>query len=121
MIEVQLDKATGPPIQPTITVEDFDADKGGEAEPDTPLPSTAEFDDQPVPGAMPTGPAPAIPDWYKTGWRAVSNIDTPLPEGEERERNVIAMFINDMYYGQWYHNAGIIFFVIYVSYFCFCS
>ncbi len=64
-----------------------------------------------IPGTIPDAPAPNIPDWYRVGWRAVSGIDRPMVEGEERDRSIIAMFIDDMYYGQWYHNAAIIFFV----------
>lgn len=131
--EIKLDNgAGGPPLQPTITVEDFDkpvaapsaaATNGKPANgngngagvkvpsADAPPTTVADLNGQPMPGSMPTGPAPAIPDWYRVGWRAVSAIDKPLAEGEERERGIIAMFIDDMYYGQWYHNAGIIFFV----------
>jgi Ca2+-dependent lipid-binding protein len=66
---------------------------------------------QPMPGTIPTGEAPAIPDWYRVGWRAVSGFDRPLAEGEEKDRTIIEQFVSDSYYGQFYHNAGIIFFV----------
>lgn len=58
-----------------------------------------------MPGMMPTGPAPAIPDWYKVGWRASAGIDKPIPDDEERDRGVIAMYLSEMYYGDWYHST----------------
>lgn len=109
--EVKLNTGSGPPVQPTITVDDFDeVNKQEEPSPTSPA-SPEDVDEQPIPGAMTNGTVPAIPDWYRVGWRAVSGFDRPLAEGEEQERNIVAMFINDMYYGQWYHNAGVIFFV----------
>lgn len=106
-LEVKLDTG-GPPGPPTITLEDFD--KVGE-EGKTSQTVPAQPNDQSIPGTIPDGPAPNIPDWYRVGWRAVSQIDQPIAEGEQRDRDIIAMFVDDMYYGQWYHNAGIIFFV----------
>ena len=32
-------------------------------------------------------------------------------EGEEKDKAILDLFISDMYYGDWYHNAAIIFFV----------
>ncbi len=65
-----------------------------------------------MPGALPDVRAPEIPDWYKVGWRATSGIDNPpLEEGEEKDKGVLAMFLSEQYYGDWYHNAAIIFFV----------
>ncbi|KAF8342603.1 tricalbin [Cantharellus anzutake] len=105
----------GPPVQPTIKVEDIDESIGdGEKKAETTPPKITE---QPIPGALPDGPAYAIPDWYRVGWRAVSGIDRPVADGEERDRHIISMFIDDMYYGQWYHNAGIIVFAVVTTYF----
>ncbi|OBZ79219.1 Uncharacterized protein PYUK71.03c [Grifola frondosa] len=71
-----------------------------------------------MPGAMPSGPAPTIPDWYKVGWRSVSGIDTPiLSEGEERDKLVLSMFLKEQYYGEWYHNAAIIFVTVIATHF----
>ncbi|KAG0700683.1 C2 domain-containing protein [Suillus ampliporus] len=97
---------------PTITVEDADRapkeeqEKAGSATPST------------VPGEYPSGIAPAIPDWYKVGWRAVANIDAPpLEEGEEKDKHILQLFLSEQYYGQWYHNAAIIFFAVFASHF----
>lgn len=60
---------------------------------------------------MPDGPAPTIPEWYKAGWRAVGGIDSPKKEGEEHDKSIIDMYLNEQFYGAWYHNAAIIFFV----------
>ena len=86
---------------PTITVEDVDKIAADEEEqPDVP--------GQP-PGAMPAGPAPAIPDWYKVGWRAGSGVDEPvLSEGEEKDKHVLDLFLKEQFYGDWYHNAALI-------------
>lgn len=60
---------------------------------------------------MPSAPAPQIPDWYKVGWRAVSGIDEPVNENEAKDRTILETFVSEQYYGDWYHNAGIILFV----------
>jgi hypothetical protein len=65
-----------------------------------------------APGALPTKSAPTIPEWYTVGWRQASGIDKPpLSEGEEKDNNVLHMFIGEQFYGAWYHNASIIVFV----------
>lgn len=111
--EVKLDTG-GPPGPPTITLEDFDK-VGEEGKTSSTVP--AQPDNQSIPGTIPDGPAPNIPDWYRVGWRAVSQIDQPMAEGEQHDRDIIALFVDDMYYGQWYHNAGIIFFAVVTTYF----
>lgn len=102
--ELSIDGAT----LPTITVEDTDEvtnnkqEKSGSVTPSAPT----------VPGEFPSGLAPAIPDWYKVGWRAVANIDAPpLEEGEEKDNHILQLFLAEQYYGQWYHNAALICFV----------
>ena len=108
----------GPLNQPKITVEDFDeAEKHEKVEKhenveQQEIPSAlTESDERPIIGELGTAVLPAIPDWYRVGWRAVSGIDRPIAEGEALEQNVISMFMHEMYYGQWFHNAGVIFFV----------
>ena len=65
-----------------------------------------------IPGDLPATLAPAIPDWYKVGWRQVGGIDIdPLMPGEQKDRTVLDMFLGDQFYGRWYYNAGIIIFV----------
>jgi hypothetical protein len=69
-------------------------------------------DSQAIPGALPEGVAPAIPDWYRVGWRQASGIDdAPLAEGEEKDKGVLDLFLSEQFYGSWYHNAAIIIFV----------
>ncbi|KAG2756512.1 tricalbin [Suillus brevipes Sb2] len=104
---------TGAPV-PTITVENADEEtnevqvKSGTVTPSAPA----------IPGEYPSGPAPAIPDWYKVGWRAVANIDAPpLEEGEEKDNHILQLFLAEQYYGQWYHNAALIFFAVFASHF----
>lgn len=106
-------------VVPTITIEDFDEvhhGNGHASHEESPSPNGhvehaehALTEEHAVPGAMPSGPAPAIPDWYKVGWRAVSGIDTLVPlEGEEKDKSVLAAFLSEQYYGEWYHNAALI-------------
>ncbi|CCM00332.1 uncharacterized protein FIBRA_02362 [Fibroporia radiculosa] len=71
-----------------------------------------------VPGTMPSSPAPVIPDWYKVGWRAVGGLDTPTKsDGEEKEKSVLAAFVHEQYYGDWYHNAALVVAAVVVSHF----
>ncbi|EIN03452.1 hypothetical protein PUNSTDRAFT_26447, partial [Punctularia strigosozonata HHB-11173 SS5] len=59
-----------------------------------------------------------IPDWYKVGWRAVSGIDDgPLDDDEARDKTVLEMFVAEQFYGDWYHNAALIFFAVFTSHF----
>lgn len=89
-------------ILPTITVEDVDRL-------DAVQESSAVPQEVAAPGAMPPGPAPAIPDWYKVGWRAVGGIDEPtLTEGEVKDKAVLDTFLKEQFYGEWYHNAALI-------------
>ncbi|OJA07635.1 hypothetical protein AZE42_01107 [Rhizopogon vesiculosus] len=114
--EVAVD-INGGGVLPTITIEDADRATKEEQEktcntsPETPSAPT-------VPGEYPAGAAPAIPEWYKVGWRAVANIDSPPPEeGEEKDKHVLQLFMSEQYYGQWYHNAALIFFAVFASHF----
>ena len=93
-------------VVPTITIEDMSSEPPkGNVEHSGENAAT----DPEVPGAMPSGPASAIPEWYRVGWREVSGIDVQHPvEGEEKDRFVLQAFISEQYYGEWYHNAAII-------------
>ena len=119
--EVAVDTGkTTPSILPTITIEDADniPHPNGHSQktvPDSPASPTWPTDptspDTPeVPGAMPNGPAPEIPDWYKVGWRDVSGVDKPVvkAEGEEKEKELLSLFLSEQFYGEWYHNAAMV-------------
>jgi Ca2+-dependent lipid-binding protein len=41
----------------------------------------------------------------------VAGIDKPHREGEEKDKGILDMFLAEQYYGSWYHNAALIFFV----------
>lgn len=96
-------------VVPTIKIEDTDVESKKVVASDTS--QTVQEVQQDVPGALPHGPAPAIPDWYRVGWRQVSGIDDVPPEGQEKERTVLDAFLSEQFYGSWYHNAAIIIFV----------
>lgn len=59
---------------------------------------------------MPPGPAAAIPDWYRVGWRQNSGIDN-IQEGKEKTQTLLATYLDEQFYGDWYHNAAVIVFV----------
>ncbi|KAG9104760.1 hypothetical protein FRC06_011242 [Ceratobasidium sp. 370] len=101
----------GPLVPPTITIEDVD-----KVAKEVPAETNTQ-NGQPMPGTMPAGPAPAIPDWYKVGWRAHAGIDGPPPTEEERDKGIIDLYLSEMYYGDWYHNAAIIFFAVAASHY----
>ncbi|EJD55637.1 tricalbin [Auricularia subglabra TFB-10046 SS5] len=104
--EVAVDTGKGAQVAPTITIEDADAE-----------PPTAADGGSPIPGAYPAGPAPAIPSWYKVGWRAVAEIDKDAAEGDELDRNILDAYISEAYYGQWWHNAAVIAVAVVVTHF----
>ncbi|KAG8762146.1 hypothetical protein FRC11_010840 [Ceratobasidium sp. 423] len=109
--ELPVDTGNGSNPAPTITIEDVDkATKEALEESNT-------QNGQLVPGMIPEGPAPPIPDWYKVGWRAHSGIDDPVPSQEERDRGILEQWLTEMYYGDWYHNAGVIFFAVAMSHY----
>ena len=82
-------------VLPTITIEDVD--KG---QPDD-IP-------QPLPGLHPASEPAAIPDWYKVGWRAFTDIDKPLEDEDKQQLRLMNSWISQQYYGEWYHNAAVI-------------
>lgn len=98
-------------VVPTITVEDHDKIQhkaGSEDSFRSALDGQEAVLDE-MPGSMPTSPASAIPDWYRVGWRQNSSIDNAPPtEREEKDRKVLDMFLNEQFYGEWYHNAAVI-------------
>ncbi|KAF5384758.1 hypothetical protein D9757_006278 [Collybiopsis confluens] len=117
--EVQIDLGNSNVI-PTINIQDVDGEKKIQQKDAPPAPSATSSDETTasLPGAFPSGPAPSIPEWYQVGWRAVSGIDRPpLPEGEEKERSVLQLFLSEQFYGDWYHNAAIIVFAVFASHF----
>lgn len=92
------------------------------------------------PGSFVEDPLRAgIPDWYNVGWTAFSNLPNPGDEkamaefskthSEEliketyyksRSSNgevddFIAQFIAEKYYGEWYHNCGVVFVAIFFT------
>ena len=62
-------------------------------------------------GAIPTRLADAVPHWYRVGWRAMSGIDELRAEGIAKDKAILDSFLSEQFYGDWYHNAGIIVFV----------
>lgn len=96
LVELAVDSGGVGPI-PTITVEDVDKE--------------VPMDAPQIPGRLPASKAPPIPDWYKVGWRAFTDIDKPLEDDDQRQLRLMNTWISEQYYGQWYQNAGIISFV----------
>ncbi|CAA7258740.1 unnamed protein product [Cyclocybe aegerita] len=119
MLKVE-DAKSNPPVVPTIVVEDMgDGEKPKITAKDTEqVAAEVQEDAAQLPGALPTKAAPAIPDWYVVGWRQASGIDKPpLPEGEERDKGVLDMFLAEQFYGDWYHNAAVIVVAVFATHF----
>ncbi|WVW80773.1 hypothetical protein I302_102759 [Kwoniella bestiolae CBS 10118] len=88
---------------PAPTVSLADVDKASRAEGEG-------VGEQDIPGAIPTGSAPPIPTWLKTGWRQVAGLGKDDKTAEES--NILAAYLTENMYGAWFHNAGIILFSI---------
>ncbi|KAI0067953.1 tricalbin [Artomyces pyxidatus] len=95
-------------VVPTITIEDVDRvtkEQGKEEEGPQP------------PGALPSAAAAAIPDWYKVGWRAFTDLDNGEEDEDQKQRRMLNAFISEQYYGEWYHNAALIVFAVLAAHF----
>ncbi|KAF8525146.1 tricalbin [Hysterangium stoloniferum] len=115
--ELSLDTSRGS-ITPTITISDVDKSQADEeVAPSQPQSTVSETNNETTPGAIPEKPVPDIPDWYRIGWRAVSGIDNVPNTQEEVDKGILAAFLHEQYYGDWYHNAGVIFFAVITSHF----
>ncbi|GAA5987383.1 hypothetical protein JCM10908_001933 [Rhodotorula pacifica] len=73
------------------------------------------------PGALPNKEADKlkpreIPSWFAIGWTSRDRTLFLSPT-EAEEHSILADFVRDTYYGQWYHNAGIIVFAVIASHF----
>jgi hypothetical protein len=88
-------------IIPTITVQDVEAHPNDVSAPVQPATTPGSIDVAPY----------VIPDWYKVGWRAAGGIDSPELQGDAKDSAILSTFLNEQYYGDWYHNAGLVFFV----------
>lgn len=91
---------------PTITVEDADGPRKEERE--KIIISAAPS----MPGDYYTARSAAeIPTWLKVGWRDVTGVDALPPSEQEKEKAILQHFLYEQFYGDWYHNGGIIIFV----------
>lgn len=93
--------AGGSDVIPTITVHDV------EAHPDD---VATIVQPAKTPGSIDAGPY-VIPDWYKVGWSAAGGADSPELQGEAKDAAILSAFLKEQYYGDWYHSAGLVFFV----------
>lgn len=96
-------------VLPTISIQDVD--KAATTENENPPQPEPEVQEAEAPGAIPAGPAPEIPDWYKIGWRAAAGIDQPITDPTTKDKLILDAFLNEQFYGEWYHSAAVIFFV----------
>lgn len=83
-----------------------------------------------APGAYPAQKSNDLPDWYKVGWTSFSDLPNPGDEKavaeyqavvagsgqaeilQEKNADMLADFLKESYYGEWYHNAGVILFTV---------
>lgn len=98
----ELDVDTGNSgVIPTITVHDAETHSDDVATTVQPAKTPGSIDVAPY----------VIPDWYKVGWRAASGIDSPELQGDVKDATILSTFLKEQYYGDWYHSAGLVFFV----------
>ena len=96
LVEVPVDPGSDGQI-PTITIEDVDEQPAKDA--------------PTIPGTLPAAKAGPIPDWYKVGWRAFTDVDRPAEDEDQKQLRIMNAWIPEQYYGQWYYNAAVIIFV----------
>lgn len=101
--EVVVDTGNGSPI-PTITIQDVDKEQPKD------IPRQ-------LPGFLPTSEAAGIPDWYKVGWRAFTDLDKSPEDEDQKQLRVMNSWISQQYYGEWYYNAAVIISAVLVSHF----
>ncbi|TXT05904.1 hypothetical protein VHUM_03665 [Vanrija humicola] len=96
--------SAGAPV-PTVTIEDAEKTTVAAAKPPT---------EDDIPGTIPMTVLPGIPDWMPIGWKQVAGIEgRGIPDAKTAEQlDILSNFLSDQYYGQWYHNAGVILFAV---------
>lgn len=67
-----------------------------------------------IPGTIPKTVLPGIPQWMGIGWKEVAGISGQGKHDAEtqQELSILSSYLKEQYYGQWWHNAGIIFFAV---------
>ncbi|KAL8287656.1 hypothetical protein RQP46_003514 [Phenoliferia psychrophenolica] len=72
------------------------------------------------PGAMPAGPVGSklreIPEWFNIGWTSQDRTLFQTPE-EQLSRSLLSDFVSQAYFGEWWHNAGVIVFAVLATHF----
>ncbi|KAI5478145.1 hypothetical protein MNV49_005409 [Pseudohyphozyma bogoriensis] len=105
----------GSKIKVTTTAKELDSAKEKAEEEQKDVLAVDEEAKETPPGGMPNGETGAkireIPDWFSIGWTSRNKTLFETPE-EARVHSLLAEFVKDMYYGQWFHNAGIIIFAV---------
>ncbi|KAL1412655.1 Tricalbin-2 [Vanrija albida] len=96
--------SAGAPV-PTVTIEDAEKTTVAAAKPPT---------ENDIPGTIPMTVLPGVPDWMPIGWKQVAGIEgRGIPDAKTAEQlDILSNFLSDQYYGQWYHNAGVIVFAV---------
>jgi hypothetical protein len=94
-----------------------------------------------TPGAYVNEPIKGLPDWYNVGWTDFSNLPNPgdeaamaefskthtpeqikqlfqdrsRPSNGDYENDLVAQFLEEKYYGEWFHNCGVVFVAIFFT------
>ncbi|KEI37230.1 uncharacterized protein L969DRAFT_53729 [Mixia osmundae IAM 14324] len=117
--EVKTDAAGTTDIKPTVDAKSVEKVNQPEQH-RTPADTATTSASQPATvGAYPTEPARPIPDWFKIGWndQLAQDGDGMLSPVEIRQRNLLSDFLNESFYGTYFHNAAIIFFAVAASHY----
>jgi Ca2+-dependent lipid-binding protein len=94
-----------------------------------------------APGAYADVPIKGLPDWYNVGWTDFSNLPNPgdeaamaefskthtpeqikqlyedrsRPSNGDYENDLVAQFLDEKYFGEWFHNCGVVFVAIFFT------
>ncbi|RUS23038.1 hypothetical protein BC937DRAFT_93080 [Endogone sp. FLAS-F59071] len=111
-----LNKVQKKPVITTGTTDDKRLSTASTAM-DTPKSASPPLENAPkVPGSYPVHPGGKLPEWYKVGWTAFAGLPlktSGLDDDEaaaqvnaRQETDMLADFLSEAYYGEWWHNAG---------------
>ncbi|RCI05087.1 hypothetical protein CU098_011999 [Rhizopus stolonifer] len=94
-----------------------------------------------IPGGYVENPLLGLPDWVKAGWTRFSSLPNPGDEkvmqelaqsyspdqinqlyhstrasNGEYHHDLVAQFVSEKYFGEWFHNCGVVFIAIFFTY-----
>ena len=84
---VVVDTSSAKAPAPTVSLSEIDQTSRGEGQ---------GLESASIPGAIPTGAAPAVPTWLLTGWRQVANRHLIMAGGDPKiaeQQSILAEYV----------------------------